>query len=432
MMKQNAKKMGTLLAAAALLMSAACGETTSATPPAQVVKSELERDQSPQVSEEHKALLNAGNAAFAFDLYGELTRGDDGNVFLSPLSISTAFAMVYAGARYDTEIEMADTLHYDLGQGDLHPAYNWLDLELESRGKEAEGSDDKPFRLKVANALWGLEGYGFEPDFLDTLALNYGAGLSLLDFIKDPVGAVKVINDWVSEKTEGTIPKILTPDSVNANTRLVLTNAVYFNAAWAYKFNEDMTADAPFDTPQGEVIVPTMRQTEMFQYGVGEGYQAVALPYDGHELSMVIVLPDAGTLDTFESTLTSESFGHIAASLSIQNVDLSMPKFEFATGYDLVKPLKALGMSDAFSSAADFSGIDGTTDLQITGALHKAYVRVHEGGTEAAGATAITVGTTSVPPPPVEMSIVRPFFFAIRDHATDTLVFLGRVVDPSS
>lgn len=431
-MKNMRTSFGTLLALVGLFFGAACGGHTEAKGPHQVIQSDLEREIAPKVSEEHQKSINGGNAAFAFDLYSEMSRSDDDNVFISPLSMSTAFAMLYAGARNETAAEMAGVFHYDLDPADIHPAYNWLDQELEKRGEGAKGSDDKPFRLKVANALWGLEGHPFELDYLDTLALNYGAGLSVLDFIGDSLGAVNRINDWVNEKTEGTIPTIVSPSVVTSLTRLVLTNAVYFNAAWSHKFDEKDTYDAPFESPNGSIDVATMHQTEYFDYGSGEGYQAVSLPYDGHELSMVIIVPDAGTFSAFEQGLTSESFQGIVEGLKMENVALSMPKFQFKGLYRMVAPLKNLGLQSAFGPEADFSGIDGTTDLSLSGVVHKSFVRVHEGGTEAAAATALIAGVTSVPPPPIEVKIDRPFLFAIQDHATGTIVFLGRVKTPKN
>ncbi len=253
-----------------------------------------EREAAPQVSENVLQALAAGNSVFAFDLYQALRR-EEGNLFFSPYSISVALAMTYAGARSDTEAQMADVLRFNLPQDRLHPAFNGLDQELAKRGEGAAGVDGEGFRLNIANALWGQTGYPFLPEFLDLLARNYGAGMRLVDFASDAEAARVTINDWVSEQTEGRIKDLIPPDVLDATTRLVLTNAIYFNAAWAKPFQETATADGPFYPLDGEqVTVPFMHQSDTFGYARGDGYQLVELPYSGHELSMVILLPDEG------------------------------------------------------------------------------------------------------------------------------------------
>jgi len=267
---------------------------------AEMVKSDKPRITSPDVSPANEALLVEGNSAFAFDLYQAL-REKDGNLFYSPHSISLALAMTYAGARGETAQQMADTLHFNLSQDSLHPAFNNLDIELGKRGQDAQGKDDEGFRLNIVNAIWGQKDYSFLPVFLDVLAENYDAGLRTLDFIRETEKSRVTINDWVSDQTEGRIEDLIPQGAIDALTRLVLTNAIYFNAAWQYPFDEAMTADGLFYLLDGgQVTVPMMKQTESFGYAEGEGYQAVDLQYDGGELSMVILLPKADQFEAFE------------------------------------------------------------------------------------------------------------------------------------
>jgi serpin B len=384
------------------------------------------------VNESDLVTLVHGNSKFAFDLYQTLKEAD-GNLFYSPYSISQALAMTYAGARSETEGQMSDTLHFALSQNRLHPAFNGLDIELGKRGEGAQGKDGEGFRLNIVNAIWGQKDYNkFLSEFLDVLAENYGAGLRVLDFINTPEESRITINDWVSEQTEGRIEDLIPEGTIDAFTRLVLTNAIYFNAAWQFPFNEEATAEGLFYLLDGgEVIARMMMQTESFGYAEGAGYQAVELPYDGSELSMVIILPGDGRFETFESSLDYETIEDIISDLSRQQVNLTMPKFEFESEFSLKKVLMAMGMPVAFSTDADFSGMTGNRDLFIDDVLHKAFVSVDEAGTEAAAATAVIMALTALPAPPVEVTVDRPFIFLIRDIETSTILFVGRVVNPS-
>ena len=396
-----------------------------------VVKSDRLRITSPDVSPAEESLLVEGNSAFAFDLYQAL-REKDGNLFYSPHSISLALAMTYAGARGETAQQMADTLHFNLSQDNLHPAFNNLDIELSERGQGAKGKDDEGFRLNIVNAIWGQKDYSFLPTFLDVLAENYGAGLRTLDFIKETEKSRVTINDWVSDQTEGRIEDLIPQGVIDAATRLVLTNAIYFNAAWQYPFGETMTADGLFYLLDGgQVTVPMMKQTESFGYTEGEGYQAVELLYDGGELSMVILLPGAGQFEAFEEALKAQQVDDIIKGLQNTQVTLTMPQFEFDSDFSLKDILTGMGMPVAFSGGADFSGMTGSPDLFIDEVLHKAFVSVDEAGTEAAAATAVIMKETAMPvDPPVEVTIDRPFIFLIRDIDTSAILFVGRVLNP--
>ena len=398
----------------------------------EVLKSDKERITSPDVSTGEQALLVEGNSAFAFELY-QAIREEEGNLFYSPYSISVALAMTYAGASGETAQQMADTLHFLLGQDKLHPAFNWLDAELAKRGEGAEGKDGEGFRLNIVNAIWGQKDYEFLTDFLDVLAENYGAGLRILDFITETEKSRLTINDWVSDQTEGRIEDLIPQGAIDALTRLVLTNAIYFNAAWENPFDKKMTADGPFYLLDGgQVIVPMMKQTESFSYTEGEGYQAVELLYDGDEISMVILLPEAGQFEAFAEGLQAQQVDAIINDLQDTRVTLTMPRFEFDSEFSLKDTLAGMGMPIAFSGDADFSGMTGNQELSISDVVHKAFVAVDEAGTEAAAATSVIIKLTAVPEPPVEVTIDRPFIFLIRDIETGAILFIGRVMNPAA
>jgi len=398
-----------------------------------LAESDKERIAAPAVSIGELAELVEGNQAFALDLYHYLASQEQGNLFLSPHSISVALAMTYAGARGETESQMAETLHFMLSQEQLHPAFNKLDLTLAERGYEESDADAGGFRLSIVNALWGQQGYEFQQAFLDTLAQNYAAGMRLMDFVADAETARQEINNWVSEETEQRIKDLIPQNGVDALTRLVLTNAIYFNAAWATPFEERITEDGPFYLLDGgSVSVPMMRNTTERNYASGPGYQVIELPYEGYELSMIILLPGEGDFEGFEASLDQGKLAAILDELSSERVALTMPKFEMQSRFSLSDGLIDLGMPVAFSDQADFSGMDGTKELLISNVFHQTFVSVDEEGTEAAGATAVVESlTAAMPEPPVEVTVDRPFIFAIRDIETGALLFIGRVMDPS-
>jgi serpin B len=408
----------------ALLLASACTGASSEPPE---VKSELARDTAPAVSDAELAQLVEGNSAFAADLYRQV-RTTDGNLFMSPLSISTALGMTYAGANGATATQMASALHFTLPPDRLHAALNKLDLELASRGQHAT-SGTIPFRLRTASSMWGQEGVTFQAPFLDTLAVNYGVGVHVLDFAADPEGSRETINTWVEDHTNHKIKDLLPQGSIDDLTRLVLTNAIYFSAAWNEPFEAAQTADRPFHLATGnEVAVPTLHQVHELGYVAGDGFAAAEIPYDGEKLSMVVVVP-SGDLATFESSLTGATLAAITANLREYSVDLSLPKFKFEAPLGLKDTLQALGMVDAFTDRADLSGIDGTRNLAISDVLHKGFVAIDEKGTEAAAATAVIIGDTSVPEL-ATLAVDRPFLFFIRDIPTGAILFIGRVVDP--
>ncbi len=411
-----------------LLTLTACGTASLG----EVLRSGKERVTSPDVPDTDLELLVVGNSSFALSLYQAL-KGKEGNLFYSPYSISVALAMTYAGARGETAVQMENALDFVLAAERLHPAFNWLDIELDERGEGAEGKDEEGFRLNIVNAIWGQKDYAFLDEFLDVLAENYGAGLRLLDFFNETEESRVTINDWVSQETEGRIEDLIPPGVITMLTRLVLTNAIYFNAAWEYPFEEDATYNGAFYLLDGgEVTVPMMTQMESFKYTEGDGYQAVELPYDGRELSMVILLPGEGHFGAFESSLDADLVAAIIEDLESGEVALTMPKFEFESEFGLKQTLAAMGMPIAFTGEADFSGMTGSRELSIAEVIHKAFVSVDEAGTEAAAATAVVMELTAMPGEPVEVTIDHPFIFLIRDVETGTILFIGRVVDPSA
>jgi serpin B len=374
----------------------------------------------------------SGNADFAFALYRELSAGKpNDNLFLSPQSISLALAMAYAGSAGTTTTAFEQAMHIGLPQAQYHRAMNDLDRQLTSRGQGALAADGQPFRLTIANQLFSERTATFETPFLDTLAQEYGANVRLMDFVTQPEPARQAINLWVEQKTEDRIKDLLSEGSITSDTRAVLVNAIYFNAAWKTQFDVRNTANKPFHAADGTTpSVPMMYDGELSAKAatVG-GVEVVSLPYDGDELSMLVLMPTAGDLPTFEATLSASVLDGYVAALRPELLELTMPKFESRTSASLSQPLIALGLGVAFSDAADFSAMSKGAALSISDVIHQSFVKVSETGTEAAAATAVVVGTTSVP---VTRPVVldRPFVYAIRDDATGAIVFLGRLAKP--
>ena len=399
----------------------------------QTYQSTLSRVTSPTVPAADLATLAADDLAFATDLY-QAVRKQSGNLFYSPYSIYLALAMTYAGAKGQTASQMARALHFSLPPDRLHPALDSLDLQLASRGKGAKGQDGQGFRLKIASSIWGQDGYRFLQPFLDTLAKYYGAGLRTLDFGASPEAARQTINTWVKDQTEGKIPDLLPRGAIDALTRLVLVNAIYFNAAWASPFSETATKPAPFHLLDGKSVdVPTMSDTFSLPYYKGQGCQAVALPYDGDDLDLVILLPDAGTFAQFEHGLTAGQVKQCLDALSSRQVALSLPKLKYESQLDLVDTLKSMGMTDALdASKADFTGMTEGRELYISDVVHKAILSLDEKGTEAAAATGVVMRLTAALRVDATVAVDRPFVFLIRDVTTGAVVFVGRVLDPSA
>lgn len=375
---------------------------------------------------------------FGADLYKLLAReAGDGNVVFSPASIVTALAMTYAGANGTTAQEMADTLHFSLSGDALHKAFNSLDAALESRSwqqKSAEGKDEGVL-IKTANSLWAQKDLTFEQAFLDTLAADYGAGVRLVDYQTAAEAARKAINKWVSDNTNAKIPELIGQGVLDALTRLVLVNAVYLDATWANQFDPHATTDGDFTTLAGDkVTTKMMSQAEVMPYAAGDGWKAVELPYLRDELGMLLIVPDSGKFAEVEGQLGTGLIDSVEGRLgSDHEVALTLPKFKFRTQATLTQALGTLGMKTAFDpNAADFSGMTKQASLYISDVIHEAYIDVDEEGTEAAAATAVVMRlTAAMPTEQVQLTIDRPFLFAIRDRATGAILFLGRVTDPT-
>lgn len=411
----------------AFTLAAACSESTSSAPAGPDLASDLLRDLSPDATGDDIAAAAAGNTAFALDVYGAI-RAEPGNLVFSPWSLSLALAMTYAGARGDTAAQMREVLHFALEDEAQHASLSAIDLALASRDEDgALGASGGPLRLDIASSLWGQEDYPFEGDFLDSLAIHYGAGLNTVNYRGDAEGARGEINDWVAERTEDRIPELLPAGVLTSLTRLVLTNTIYLDAAWKTPFDSGLTADADFHRLDGSVAsVPTMDSGDAeFPYAEGDGFRAVELPYDGDQLSMVVIVPD--DLPAFEAAVTPASLDALDFS---STAVVSLPKFDTSSALSLKDTLEALGMRDAFDEGgADFTGIASLEPLHISAVIHKGFITVSEKGTVAGAATGVVVGTDSEP---FRLEVDRPFLFAIRDRPTGALLFLGRVVDPGA
>jgi serine protease inhibitor len=373
-----------------------------------------------------------GNTEFAFDLYAKIkddpaVTKDGGNLFFSPYSISTALAMTWAGARGETEKQMAEVLHFTLPQAQLHKAFGALEKQLNEAGEEGR------YQLSVANALWGQAGYNFLDEFLELTDKSYGAGLREVDFVTQAQQARLIINAWVEEKTQEKIKDLIKKGVLGRDTRLVLTNAIYFKGDWANQFDKKKTKDEPFKlTKDKQVTVPMMHIKDKFKYWADDRLQVLELSYKGEELSMVILLPvKVDGLGEMEKSLTRENLEKWFKGLRKQEVMVTLPKFKMTTKFELADYLKKMGMPDAFRlPLADFSGITGQKDLYISNVIHKAFVVVDEEGTEAAAATGVTMRLTSAPAEPKVFRADHPFIFIIKDNRSKSILFIGRLMNP--
>lgn len=368
-----------------------------------------------------------GNSDFAVDIYQKI-RQERGNIFFSPYSISTAFAMTYVGARSETEKQMAQALHFSLAQEHLHPAFSALRSKLQSL------QDESDFKLNIANALWIERSYDLLFEFLDVNRKHYGANIFRADFKGNAENSRLEINDWIEEKTEGKIKNLLAEGAIRSLTRLVLTNTIYFKAEWEKQFHSISTKRADFWLTAAEKTeVQMMQQKSNFGYKENENLQVLEMRYKKKALSMYVFLPrKINGLSELEAQLSSDTLSEWTTNLKRQEVKVFMPKFEATKKLNLKEILISLGMSDAFSQTADFSGMENKKELYITDALHKAFIKVDENGTEAAAATAITLSLTSAHPIK-EVPVFRanhPFMFLIRDNATKSILFIGRLTKP--
>ncbi len=364
-----------------------------------------------------------GNNAFAWALYDQLAPQGK-NLFFSPFSISAAFGMTYAGARGQTAAEMKKVLRIQLDDAAYHSSFGALlaDLTGPHRGRG--------YQLDVANRLFGQKGFAIGSDFLQLTTDDYDAPLELLDFKGDPDGSRQTINSWVEDQTQNRIKDLLQPGFVTPDTRLVLANAIYFKARWAARFDPADTHDASFSRLDGSTVqAPMMHNDGAYPFYSGADVSVLELPYQDNELSMIAVLPTAQDgLPALEASLTAQQVDSWIASLHTTNeLDVALPKFTMTQTIPLKQTLIDMGMKLAFSDQADLSGI--APGLMITDAAHKAFVKVDEEGTEAAAATAVGVGLTSAGP---MFYADHPFLFLIRDRLTGSILFMGRVDDPTA
>jgi serpin B len=413
-------------------MGAACGGSSQGDSGFGVVQSSLSRDTSPQVPSADLQTLVSDNTTFAFDCYHQLTAGDEtSNVFFSPYSESIALAMTYAGAAGQTAQQMASALQFDLPAPELNAAFDALDLALASRSQGQAGADGQPFKLDVVDSLWGDKSLTFEKPFLDTLAVDYGAAVRVVNFAGEPDASRVTINDWVSAQTDDLLQNLLPEGSVSSDTVFVVVNAIDFSAGWATPFQASSTQPATFTRLDGTTEqVPMMNGYFETGYASGPGWQAVELPYAGNTTSMVVVVPEAGQFASVESMLTSSFAESVFSSFTNAGVTLSMPKFTVqGATLSFKKELTSLGMVDAFSAAADFSGISGTP-ISLSDVLQQAIIDVDESGTRAAAATAVIGVATGAPSDTATVNVDRPFFTIIRDGPTNAILFLGRILDP--
>jgi serpin B len=395
--------------------------------------SALQRELDPKVPAADMATLASDNGAFAFDLYRKLT-ADSGNVVFSPASVSIALAMTYAGAANATATEMAGAIHFTLPQVRLHRAFNGLDQMLASRGQELPAG---AARLNVANSMWLEQSYQLLPSFLDTLAWNYGAGVSLVDFIHAPDASRLKINAWAADRTSGKIAELLAPGMINDLTRLVLTNTVYFNAAWLNPFNALNNHANNFTLLDGSVASRNFMYASLSASAMqGAKFVAASLPYQDARLSMVVVVPDAGEFAQVEASFDWASLASLVNGAAYQKISLYLPPFHLDTRASLPEALKSLGMTSAFChpGPADFSAM-GAGGLCISEVIHEAFITVAEQGTEAGAATAVVLADSSIAmdagAPPLLVRADRPFLYFIYDNPTQTILFMGRVLDPN-
>jgi len=464
--------------------------------------------------------LVRGNTEFALELYSKLKQ-EKGNIFFSPYSISAATGMVYAGARGETEEQMAKTLRFSSDQQHVHPAFAKIFASMNAKMNESQKKNDEEqdaahekwyataalcaaleeeyepwyikwfagkseplknaalekwcaifkkeydpryskwlglagkneslksesLKLSFANSLWPQQDYKLSDDYLALTKKHYGVSVTPVDYQRAAEKARKQINEWVSDKTENKINDIIQPGTFDNLTRLILVNAVYFKGAWKNPFEERKTKDSPFHLSASKSVkVPMMTQRKYLNYvDTGDGLQILELPYVGSDISMLVLLPkEIDGLEQIESRLSFESLKNRRKSLENSEVIVFLPKFRMTSAFGLNAVLQKMGMVDAFDmEKADFAGMNGNncrddklSCLHIKAVIHKAYADVNEEGTEATAATAawLVKGEGSsryyTPPPPV-FRADHPFLFLIQERQTGSILFMGRVTDPS-
>ena len=363
----------------------------------------------------------AGMNAFAIDLYRAVTPAAVGNTVLSPYSVTFALGMIYAGANGQTAAEMADVLHATgLLADDWHEGINAYDLTLDAR---TAGS---PTTLTAANKVWAVPGLALRDDFLDVLTGAYGSPLAEADFGSDPEAPRQLVNAWVAERTNDLISELFPPRSFTEETRMVLVNAVALDAPWEFPFDPAATREEPFTRVDGTVVeAPMMHYDEYLPSASTEGYQAVELPYGGGALSMVVIVPV--DLAALETSLTPESLDAVIGTIAEGGIHLSLPRWTARTHLTLNDTLSDLGMPAAFGPSADFSRMVEGGGIWLDQVEHEAFVQVDEEGTRAAAATGGEMVSSHGP----TIEVNRPYLYIIRDRGAGTILFIGRVTDPT-
>ncbi len=382
--------------------------------------------------------LSLGIRRFGFDLLrmaGTLQPGQ--NIVLSPYSVASAVTMVYAGAEGDTAGEIADTLHVpDAPQSLLRSAGDLYDSLTRDTRDEANALPDAtdPFTLRIANGIWVDTAYRVQDAFLTRLSDTFRVELSSLDFAGNPEVSRRAINEWIEDQTEGRIAELLGQGSITPLTRLVLANAVYFLASWQHPFPEGATQPGVFRTADGrERDVPFMRLEARLPVSRVDETVAVELAYAGSDVSFIALMPrDSSTWTSWQEALDHTLFDRVLESLAATQAAVAMPRFSAETSLSLPDIMRQLGMRDAFDqNRADLSGISGSRDLYVTDLIHQSVIEVDEAGTEAAAATAAVIAERSLPPEPIQIRFDRPFAYVVYDHNTGSILFAGRVMDPS-
>ena len=371
----------------------------------------------------------AADAGFGLRLYQELATGK-GNLIYSPYSISTALSMTYGGAGGTTAQQLAAALGVGADPTAWHAGRNDIDASLE-HPPTVDDAGSTPIRIEPTNALFGQDGFPFQPTYLDLLATYYGAGLQALDFAADPQAARGAINRWVAGRTKDRIRELLGPATVSEATRFVLVNAIYFKGSWVYPFDKKATKAASFHRLDGtSASVPMMHGVFQGDYVRGGGWQAVDIPYSS--ATMTVILPDAGRFGAVERLVSADFLAAFADHRAFDLIHLGLPRWSSSTELDLVKSLRALGIRDLFDpDAADLRGI-ADAGLYVSQVIHQANISVDETGTEAAAATAVVGDTTGGGPDgEVSVTVDRPFLYVIRDSFTNEILFAGRVLDPA-
>ncbi len=379
-------------------------------------------DDSKATSESVKKVVEANNQ-FAIKFYDKI-KDNKGNLFYSPYSMSMAFGMMYEGAKEKTASEIESVFNFptddDTRRGAMARIYDELN------------NYDEDYKFTVANALWIDENYKLLEDYTKNVEKYYGGVAKNVDFSRDITKSTEIINSWVEDKTNNKIKDLFPQGSLSENTKLVLTNAVYFKGTWKFEFKKENTREGDFTKDDGSVVKTQMMNLngEEFKYLRDDKLQIIEMPYDGEKLSMMIILPEK--IGDFEKSLSSEKINEWNNELKEQKVNVYLPKFIMNTKYSLNEYLKSLGMPLSFTENADFSGIDGTKNLFVQSAIHQAFVDVNEEGTEAAAATGISMGVTSVGPGqgPEVFRADHPFIFIIRDKTNDNILFMGRMSEP--